>query len=113
MSSPTRQVGPLVEPSGSNSEPQQSGQSAFANGLEGKCHPIGATALAQIFALITQLRGEAKMWLVKNAELVVAENGSGLCGVEEAVCVESIISWSKQAFLATGRYLTVGVVQPP
>lgn len=63
-----------------------------SGGLESKGHPIGATGLAQTFELVTQLRGEAGMRQVEHAKVAVSENGGGLWGVEEAVCVVSILS---------------------
>ena len=63
-----------------------------SGGLESKGHPIGATGLAQIFELVTQLRGEAANRQVATARTAVAENGGGLWGVEEAVCVVSVLS---------------------
>lgn len=63
-----------------------------SGGLESKGHPIGATGLAQIFELVTQLRGEASHRQVSEAKVAVAENGGGLWGVEEAVCVVSVLS---------------------
>lgn len=63
-----------------------------SGGLESKGHPIGATGLAQIFELVTQLRGEAGHRQVSGPKVAVAENGGGLWGVEEAVCVVSILS---------------------
>jgi acetyl-CoA acyltransferase len=59
-----------------------------SGGLESKGHPIGATGLAQIFELATQLRGEAGPRQVADARLAIAENGGGLIGVESAaVCI--------------------------
>lgn len=63
-----------------------------SGGLQSKGHPIGATGLAQIFELVTQLRGEAGRRQVENASVAVCENGGGLWGVEESVCVVSILS---------------------
>lgn len=63
-----------------------------SGGLESKGHPIGATGLAQTYELVTQLRGEAGMRQVEHAKVAVSENGGGLWGVEEAVCVVSILS---------------------
>lgn len=63
-----------------------------SGGLESKGHPIGATGLAQIFELVTQLRGEAGLRQVERAKIGIAENGGGLWGVEEAVCAVSILS---------------------
>lgn len=63
-----------------------------SGGLESKGHPIGATGLAQIFELVSQLRGEAGQRQVCRANVAIAENGGGLWGVEEAVCAISILS---------------------
>jgi len=56
-----------------------------SGGLEGRGHPIGASGLAQIYELVTQLRHEAGDRQVKNAKIALAENGGGSIGVEEAV----------------------------
>jgi len=59
-----------------------------SGGLESKGHPIAATGLAQIYELVTQLRGEAGTRQVPGARLAIAENGGGFHKVEEAaVCV--------------------------
>lgn len=59
-----------------------------SGGLVSKGHPIGATGAAQIFELVTQLRGEAGRRQVEGARLAVAENGGGFRTVEEAaVCI--------------------------
>lgn len=63
-----------------------------SGGLESKGHPIGATGLAQIFELVTQLRGEAGIRQVVRPRVAVAENGGGLWGIEEAVCAISVLS---------------------
>lgn len=55
-----------------------------SGGLESRGHPIGATGLAQIHELVTQLRGEAGPRQVTGARIALAENGGGLMGVEEA-----------------------------
>jgi acetyl-CoA acetyltransferase len=55
-----------------------------SGGLESRGHPIGATGLAQVFELATQLRGEAGSRQVRGARIAVAENGGGLIGLEEA-----------------------------
>ncbi|MDB5921055.1 MAG: phbA1 [Massilia sp.] len=62
-----------------------------SGGLESKGHPIGATGLAQIHELVTQLRGEAGARQVQDARLAIAENGGGLYGIEEAVCAVTIL----------------------
>ena len=62
-----------------------------SGGLESKGHPIGATGLAQIHELVTQLRGEAKTRQVTAARTAIAENGGGLHGIEEAVACVTIL----------------------
>lgn len=62
-----------------------------SGGLESKGHPIGATGLGQIHELVTQLRGEAGARQVAGARIAIAENGGGLCGIEEAVACINIL----------------------
>ena len=62
-----------------------------SGGLESKGHPIGATGLGQIHELVTQLRGEAQQRQVAGARFALAENGGGLCGIEEAVACITIL----------------------
>lgn len=62
-----------------------------SGGLVAKGHPVGATGLAQLFELTTQLRGEAGRRQVENARLAVAENGGGFLGVEEAATVVTVL----------------------
>lgn len=62
-----------------------------SGGLESKGHPIGATGLAQVFELVTQLRGEAGARQVQGARIALAENGGGLAGVEEAVACLTLL----------------------
>jgi acetyl-CoA acyltransferase len=62
-----------------------------SGGLESKGHPIGATGLGQIHELVTQLRGDAGARQVEGARIAIAENGGGLCGVEEAVASITIL----------------------
>ena len=62
-----------------------------SGGLESKGHPIGATGLGQVYELVTQLRGEAGARQVEGARIAIAENGGGLCGVEEAVASITIL----------------------
>jgi len=63
-----------------------------SGGLQSKGHPIGATGLAQINELVTQLRGEAGKRQVENARFAVAENGGGFHGFEEAVAAITILA---------------------
>lgn len=62
-----------------------------SGGLVSKGHPIGATGLAQVHELVTQLRGEAGPRQVNGARLAIAENGGGFYGVEEAVACVTIL----------------------
>lgn len=64
---------------------------SVSGGLISRGHPIGATGLAQIYELVTQLRGEAGARQVENARLGIAENGGGFNGVEEAAAVITIL----------------------
>lgn len=50
-----------------------------SGGLKSKGHPVGATGIAQIFEVVTQLRGEAGDRQVKNARIGLTHNlgGSG------------------------------------
>ncbi|NVM31077.1 MAG: thiolase family protein [Candidatus Helarchaeota archaeon] len=58
-----------------------------SGGLLSRGHPIGASGLAQIYELVTQLRGEAGERQVK-AKIALAENGGGNIGFgEAALCV--------------------------
>ncbi len=59
-----------------------------SGGLESRGHPIGASGLAQIHELVTQLRGTAGARQVKGARIALAENGGGALGQEEAaMCI--------------------------
>jgi len=62
-----------------------------SGGLESKGHPIGATGLAQIYELVTQLRGAAGSRQVKSARFAIAENGGGFYGLEEAAACITIL----------------------
>lgn len=63
-----------------------------SGGLESRGHPIGATGLAQIHELVTQLRGEAGNRQVEGARIALQENGGGLIGYDEANAYVSIFS---------------------
>jgi acetyl-CoA acetyltransferase len=62
-----------------------------SGGLISRGHPIGASGLAQIHELTTQLRGEAGKRQVKTAVLAMAENGGGALGNEEAAMCMHIL----------------------
>jgi acetyl-CoA acetyltransferase len=55
-----------------------------SGGLECRGHPIGATGLAQIAEIVTQLRGEAGDRQVEGARIGLTENGGGAIGAGEA-----------------------------
>lgn len=63
-----------------------------SGGLESKGHPLGATGIAQLYELATQLRGEAGARQVPNARHAIQENGGGMQGVEEAAVAIHILS---------------------
>jgi acetyl-CoA acetyltransferase len=59
-----------------------------SGGLLSRGHPIGASGLAQIYELVTQLRGEAGKRQVKSPKIALAENGGGTIGYgEAAMCI--------------------------
>lgn len=60
-------------------------------GLLSRGHPIGATGLAQVHELVTQLRNEAGSRQVEGARFGIAENGGGFNGVEEAATCITIL----------------------
>jgi acetyl-CoA acetyltransferase len=55
-----------------------------SGGLISRGHPIGASGLAQIYELVTQLRHEAGKRQVNNPRIAMAENGGGTIGTGEA-----------------------------
>jgi len=62
-----------------------------SGGLESRGHPIGATGLAQVHELVTQLRGEAGARQVDGARIALAENSGGLVGLEEAAVAVTVL----------------------
>lgn len=55
-----------------------------SGGLISRGHPIGASGLAQIYELVTQLRGEAGKRQVSKHRIAMTENGGGTVGAGEA-----------------------------
>jgi acetyl-CoA C-acetyltransferase len=51
-----------------------------SGGLKAKGHPVGATGVAQIHELVTQLRGQAGQRQVKDARVGLAQNMGGTGG---------------------------------
>lgn len=59
-----------------------------SGGLECRGHPIGASGIAQLLELVTQLRGDAGKRQVEGAHIALAENGGGFIGAGEAsMCI--------------------------
>jgi len=56
-----------------------------SGGLEGRGHPLAATGIAQVYEVVTQLRGRAGKRQVKGAKTAFVNNGGGALGVEPAV----------------------------
>ena len=62
-----------------------------SGGLLSRGHPIGASGLAQIHELVTQLRGTAGKRQIKKHKIGMAENGGGALGAEEAAMCMHIL----------------------
>jgi len=62
-----------------------------SGGLLAKGHPVGATGIAQMYELVSQLRGDAGARQVEGARFGIAENGGGFLGVEEGVTTVAIL----------------------
>jgi acetyl-CoA acetyltransferase len=62
-----------------------------SGGLISRGHPIGASGLAQIYELVTQLRGEAGGRQVKSPRIAMTENGGGTVGAGEAAMTIHIL----------------------
>lgn len=62
-----------------------------SGGLLRKGHPIGATGLAQIYELTTQLRGRGADRQVVGAKVALAENGGGYLGADAGAMVVSVL----------------------
>jgi acetyl-CoA acetyltransferase len=62
-----------------------------SGGLISRGHPIGASGLAQIHELVTQLRGEAGARQVKKHRIAMTENGGGTVGAGEAAMTIHIL----------------------
>ncbi|TMB97134.1 MAG: thiolase family protein [Chloroflexi bacterium] len=63
-----------------------------SGGLISKGHPIGATGVAQIYEIWTQLRGEAGDRQVRNPKVGLTENGGGMVKGEAAALSVHIFS---------------------
>jgi acetyl-CoA acyltransferase len=63
-----------------------------SGGLVSKGHPLGATGLAQIHELVTQLRGTAGARQVAGARIALAENSGGFYGVEDGLSAITLLA---------------------
>jgi acetyl-CoA acetyltransferase len=63
-----------------------------SGGLISKGHPIGATGVAQIYEIFTQLRGEAGERQVRNPKVGLTENGGGMVKGEAAALAVHVFS---------------------
>jgi acetyl-CoA acetyltransferase len=62
-----------------------------SGGLISRGHPVGASGLAQIFELVTQLRGEAGQRQVKKHRIAMTHNAGGTVGLGEAAMTVHIL----------------------
>jgi acetyl-CoA acetyltransferase len=62
-----------------------------SGGLLSRGHPLGATGCAQIYELVTQLRGEAGARQVEGARLGMAINGGGWLDGSYALAIATIL----------------------
>ncbi|MFX8235277.1 thiolase family protein, partial [Acinetobacter baumannii] len=67
----------------------------LSGGLVSKGHPVGATGLSMIDALVLQLRGEAGARQAGAPRYALAENGGGVVGFDEAACSVIILEAGK------------------
>ena len=63
-----------------------------SGGLISKGHPIGATGIAQIYEIWSQLRGEAGDRQVRNPMVGLTENGGGMVKGEAAALSVHILT---------------------
>jgi acetyl-CoA acyltransferase len=63
-----------------------------SGGLISKGHPIGATGVAQIYEIFSQLRGEAGDRQVRSPKVGLTENGGGMVKGEAAALAVHILS---------------------
>ena len=62
-----------------------------SGGLISRGHPIGASGAAQIYELVTQLRGEAGERQVEKHRLAMTENGGGTTRIGQASLTSHIL----------------------
>lgn len=86
---PTGEGGPFAETGAT----KLGGRLPFntTGGLMSRGHPIGASGLGMIHALVTQLRHEAGPRQVEGCRLALGENGGGNMAYEEAAMTVHIL----------------------
>ncbi|WP_419928838.1 thiolase family protein [Candidatus Poriferisocius sp.] len=62
-----------------------------SGGLLRKGHPVGATGVAQVVELTTQLQGRAGKRQVEGARIALAQNGGGKKGLDAAAMVVTVL----------------------
>ena len=62
-----------------------------SGGLLSRGHPLGATGCAQLYEIVTQLRGEAGERQVENARIGLAVNGGGWLDDSYALAITTIL----------------------
>jgi len=62
----------------------------ISGGLKAKGHPVGATGVAQIFEIVTQLRGAAGKRQIANARIGLAQNMGGTGGSATVHILEAV-----------------------
>lgn len=62
-----------------------------SGGLVCRGHPVGATGLAMVHEIVTQLRGEAGERQVRAPRLGLVQNGGGVMGFDEAVSALTLL----------------------
>lgn len=63
-----------------------------SGGLLSKGHPVGATGVAQVVELVTQLRGRAAERQVNGARVGLAQNGGGTIGSDAGAMAVTIVA---------------------
>ncbi len=63
-----------------------------SGGLLSKGHPVGATGAAQVYELVTQLRGRAGERQVEGARIALAQNGGGTIGTDAGAMAVTILA---------------------
>ena len=63
----------------------------LSGGLLSRGHPLGATGCAQIYEIVTQLRGEAGARQAENVRIGLAMNGGGWLDGSYALAIATIM----------------------